>query len=251
MEFDVNGYRMHYRLFGDPAGEPLLWLSGWSGTGEDWKYIFKNEPSGFRLVGPDLRGNGASTGFKGRHAFRDSARDIFVLLDHLGIHRLKAVGLSGGGVTLLHMATQQPDRIEALIAISAPPYFPAEARALQLKYSFDSLDDAEKSRLRDRCKGGQEQIDWLIEQAHVMAETYDDVNFTPPLLATITARTLIVFGDNDPLYPVRLALELREAIPQSSLWVLPNAGHAPVFGSYAASFVETANSFLRGDWRRK
>ena len=247
MEFEINGYRMHYEVFGDPQDGPLLWLSGWSGTGEDWKYVFKDVPSGFRIIGPDIRGNGASTGFRGTHTFRQSARDIFAFLDHVGIHRVKAVGLSGGGITLLHMASQQPDRIEAMIAISAPPYFPPQARALQRQYSFESLDEAEKKRMRDRCKGGREQIDWLVEQTHVMAETYDDVNFTPQLLGTIAARTLIVFGDRDPLYPVRLALELRDAIPRSSLWVIPNGGHAPVFGPYAQGFVETATAFLRGD----
>jgi pimeloyl-ACP methyl ester carboxylesterase len=105
--------------------------------------------------------------------------------------------------------------------------------------------------MRDRCKGGQEQIDWLVEQTHVMAEAYDDVNFTTPLLGTIAERTLIVFGDVDPLYPVRLAFELREAIPRASLWVIRNGGHAPIFGSYAAVFVEAANAFLRGDWPRR
>ena len=228
------------------AGEPLLWLSGWIGTGEDWRYVFNDVPTGFRLIGPDLRGNGASTGFQGPYTFRQSARDVFALLDHLGIRRLKAIGLSGGGITLLHMATQQPDRIEAMIAISAPPYFPAQARVLQRQYSFESLDDAERRRMRDRCQGGQEQIDWLVEQIHLMANTYDDVNFTPPLLGTITARTLIVFGDTDPLFPVRLALELREAIPRSSLCVVAKAGHGPIFGHHAASFAETATTFLRG-----
>ena len=131
MDFDGDGYRIHYGLFGDPAGEPLLWLHGWSGTGEDWKYIFKDPPTGFRLIGPDARGNGASTGFEGTHSFRQSARDTFALLDHLGVRQVKVIGLSGGGITLLHMATQQPERIDAMIAISAPPYFPEQARAIQ------------------------------------------------------------------------------------------------------------------------
>jgi len=90
-------------------------------------------------------------GFRRTHTFRQSARDIFALLDHLGIHRVKAVGLSGGRITSLHMATQQPDRIDAMIAISAPPYFPPQTRAIQRQYSFESLDDAEKKRMRDRC----------------------------------------------------------------------------------------------------
>jgi len=85
MDFDQNDYRMHYTLIGDPADEPLLFLSGWSGTGEDWKHIFKEPPTGFRWISPDLRGNGASTGYHGAHSFRQSAHDLFSLLNHLGI----------------------------------------------------------------------------------------------------------------------------------------------------------------------
>jgi pimeloyl-ACP methyl ester carboxylesterase len=75
------------------------------------------------------------------------------------------------------------------------------------------------------------------------------VNFTPPYLATITADTLIVFGDRDPFYPVSLAMELHAAIAGSHLWVVPNGGHGPVFGDRAAYFSDTALSFLRGNWR--
>jgi pimeloyl-ACP methyl ester carboxylesterase len=248
MDFEINGYRLHYELYGDPSGEPLLWLHGWSGSGQDWKHIFKGPPLAFRLIGPDIRGNGASTGFEGTHSFRQSASDMFTLLDHLGIRRVKAIGLSGGGIILLHMATQQPDRIEAMIVISAPPYFPEQARAIQRQFSFDLLSETEKTAMRDRNKGGQRQIDWLVAQTQLMANTYDDVNFTPPLLGTITARTLIVFGDADPLYPVGLAFELRKSIPRAALWIVPNGGHGPVFGLNANPFAQTAIEFLDGDW---
>ncbi len=79
MDFDVNGFRMHYEIFG-MGGEPLLWLHGWSGSGEDWKFIFNEAPAGFRVLGPDMRGNGASSGFEGTHTFRQSARDVFALI---------------------------------------------------------------------------------------------------------------------------------------------------------------------------
>ena len=77
---------------------------------------------------------------------------------------------------------------------------------------------------------------------------HDDVNFTPHLLGTITARTLIVFGNAASLYPVRLAFELREPIPRVALWIVPNGGHGPVFGSNSKPFTEIATEFLRGDW---
>jgi pimeloyl-ACP methyl ester carboxylesterase len=74
------------------------------------------------------------------------------------------------------------------------------------------------------------------------------VSFTPPRLARITAETLIVFGDRDPLYPVSPGFDLHTAIPRAYLWVIPGGGHGPIFGNAAPRFAETALSFLRGEW---
>jgi pimeloyl-ACP methyl ester carboxylesterase len=71
------------------------------------------------------------------------------------------------------------------------------------------------------------------------------MNFTPPYLSTIGARTLIVQGDRDPLYPVELAVEMAKAIPQSSLWVVPNGGHVPLTGERWNELLRTAAAFLR------
>ncbi|HKE32888.1 MAG TPA: alpha/beta hydrolase, partial [Candidatus Angelobacter sp.] len=73
----------------------------------------------------------------------------------------------------------------------------------------------------------------------------DDMNFTPPFLATIKARTMIVQGDRDPLYPLEISVEMARAIPQSSLWIVPNAGHGPVIGDRWPEFLKTASAFLR------
>ncbi len=180
--------------------------TGFGGSGADWKYIFKEVPAGYRLIAPDMRGHGASTGTDSNYSFRQAARDVGILLDELKVSRTKAVGLSGRGITLLHLATQQPQRVDAMVVISALPYFPPQVRAIKRQYSAAMIGDVEMARMRERHRGGNEQIDWIIAQTRTMAETYDDVNFTPPLLGTVTARTLIVFGDIDPLYPISLAL---------------------------------------------
>jgi len=71
------------------------------------------------------------------------------------------------------------------------------------------------------------------------------MNFTPPYLSTIQARTLIVQGDRDPLYPVEISVEMARAIRQSSLWIIPNGGHGPVIGDGWPAFLKTAAAFLR------
>ena len=78
-----------------------------------------------------------------------------------------------------------------------------------------------------------------------MADSHDDMNFTPPLLSKITASTLIVYGDRDFLYPIEMAVDMYRAIPRSTLWVVPNGGHGPVFLDAAPQFVKTALTFLR------
>jgi pimeloyl-ACP methyl ester carboxylesterase len=57
-------------------------------------------------------------------------RDMFALLDSLKLQQVRAMGLSSGGMTLLHMATRQPSRIEAMVLIGATTYFPEQARKI-------------------------------------------------------------------------------------------------------------------------
>ena len=249
MIVDVNGIELYWEETGE--GEPLLWLHGGMGAGADWKYIFEDPPEGYRLIAPDLRGHGATANPSGAFTFRQCALDVLALVRHLGIPRIKAIGLSGGGITLLHVATLQPSAVESMVVISAPPYFPPEARVTMRQFSETAIGEAEMARMRQRHKYGDAQLRQLVSMARGFADSYDDVNFTPPYLSTIAAETLIVFGDRDPLYPVSLAIELRRAIPRSYLWVVPNGGHGPVFGDLAPRFRETALAFLRGEWRQK
>jgi pimeloyl-ACP methyl ester carboxylesterase len=244
MVLETNGIELSFDLVGE--GEPLLWLHGFMGTGSDWTHIFREPPDGFQLIAPDLRGHGTSTNPAGEFSFRQVAQDVAGLLRHLGIAQVKAIGVSGGGIVLLHMATAAPSSIASMVIVSAPPYFPAQARAIQRAASASMVSPAELEWMRQRHRHGTAQLEALFAHARGFADSYDDVNFTPPYLATITAETLIVFGDRDPLYPVSLAFELRAAIPRSQLWVVPNAGHGPVFGDHAAPFAAAAQAFLRG-----
>jgi len=248
----INGIEMYYETRGE--GEPLVLLHGFTGSGADWEHVFKSTPDQFRLIIPDLRGHGRSTNPSMQFTFRQSALDVFALLERLQIERFKAIGLSAGAKTLLHMATQQPARIEAMVLISATHYFPEQARAIMRQMTVESQPDEQWQVLRQRHKHGDDQIRALLMQGNGFKDSFDDMNFTPPYLSTIQARTLIVHGDRDPFYPINIAVEMRSAIPRSYLWVVPNGGHGPIFAELMGSgetsdhFVETALRFLRGEW---
>ena len=244
---DIHGFVMHYEDRG--SGQPLLLLHGGLGIGDDWRHVFPSDPAGYRVIMPDLRGHGRSTNPAGTFTIRQCAQDVIALLDRLEIPQARAIGLSLGAKTLLHVATAQPTRIEAMVLVSATPYFPESLRAAAAQFTqeaYDSMPHADRESLRTRHVHGDDQIRLLYDMVRSFSTSDDDMAFTAPLLSAITARTLVVHGDRDPLYPVEVAVELFRAIPKAALWVVPNGGHGPIFGEMAPHFASTALVHLAG-----
>ncbi len=243
----VNGIELHVERRGE--GEPLLLLHGGGGAGVNWALVFDQPLPGYQLIVPDLRGHGRSTNPGLKVTFRQLALDMVALLDTLRIDRFRAIGMSMGAKALLHLATQQPDRVEAMVLVSGAPYFPEPARALMRAAASTTHTAEEWTLMRTWHLHGDDQIAALWQMPLQFANDYEDMSFTPPRLGTIRARTLIVHGDRDPLYPVALAFEMHAAIPRSHLWVIPHGGHGPIFGEMAPQFAHTALAFLNGGWK--
>jgi pimeloyl-ACP methyl ester carboxylesterase len=242
----INGCDMYFELVGE--GEPLLLLHGFTGCGDDWRHVFALDELArrYQLIVPDARGHGRSTNPDGTFTHRACAQDVGALLDALGVGRVRAIGMSLGGNTLLHLATRARDRIEAMVLVSATMYYPAPARAIMRQAAPENQPPEQWQSMRERHRHGDGQIRALWQQACRFADSYDDdMCFTPPHLATIDARTLIVYGDRDPLYPVEMGVEMYRAIPRAALRVVPGGGHGPIFaGRERTEFVEAALAFL-------
>ena len=244
----INEMQMYYVIHGQ--GEPLVLLHGYIGSSSDWETFLPDLVPEYRLIIPDLRGHGRSTNPSTAFTFRQAALDVFALLDSLGIDQFKAIGMSGGGNTLLHMATQQPGRVAAMALASAASYYPEQARTIMRSSTVDKLTDDEWHVHRQRHQYGDEQIRALLRHGQGFGDEYHDMNFIPPYLATILARTLIVCGDRDPLVPVHIAVEMYTAIPHSYLCIVPNGGHVPIFYNLREPFIRTVVPFLHGDWEQ-
>jgi pimeloyl-ACP methyl ester carboxylesterase len=218
---------------------PIVLLHGFFGAASDFTPYLQHFGEG-RIVVPDLRGHGRSSSPAGAFTHRDAATDVLALLDALGIARCRAVGLSGGGNVLLHVATRAPERLEAMVVVSATTHFPPQARAIQRDFRLEMLGAEGERRLAERHVRGAAQIEALLASARGFADSHDDLSFDAAALGRIRARTLVVSGDRDPLYPVEIAVELYRGIPEAALWVVPGGGHVPV----DESFFPRARSWL-------
>jgi len=241
----VNGIEMYYEIIGE--GEPLILLHGWSQSGDIWSGVADDFAKHFQVIIPDLRGHGGTDNPSGEYFTKKQlALDVYALLDYLEISTTKAMGISMGGVALLHMATQQPGRIDSMVLIGAASYMSAGGRRVARSIDVNNIPEDQMRQYREIHKHGDQQIIAMLEWSKRGADDYESTAFTPPYLSTIQANTLIVHGERDRRVPISIALEMYKAIPKSSLWIVPNGGHVPIRETYEENFVEVTEAFLLG-----
>jgi pimeloyl-ACP methyl ester carboxylesterase len=239
----IKNFEMYYEEYG--VGKPLVLLHGFGGCTQNWYPFITKLSERYRLIVVDLRGHGYSTNPDNTFTHKEAASDVFLLLEKLGIEQFSAMGISSGGMTLMHMATSQPKRIDSMVLISATTHFPDQARAIMRRASFGTMPQQVQEMYRECAKRGEEQIRQLITQFNAFHESYDDMNFTAQSLSTITARTLVVHGDRDNFFPVEIPVSIYRAIPNAALWIIPGGDHVPIYDS-TVPFASTALEFLDG-----
>jgi pimeloyl-ACP methyl ester carboxylesterase len=244
----VNGIKLYYEEYG--TGEPLLLIHGFQGAGAMWGPVIPELSKHYHLIVVDMRGHGHSTNPTNQFTHKQSALDMYALLDSLGIKQFSAMGISSGGMTLLHMATQQPSRVKSMVLIGATIYFPEQARVIMRHDAPEQLTAEEIARARQFHVYGEEQIRALRTEFHNFKDSYDDMNFTPPLLGTITAQTLIVHGDRDVFFAAGIPTSMYCAIPNSYLWIIPNGSHVPII-EHVPEFTKLSLEFLAGEWAKR
>ena len=238
----VPGAEIHVREHG--SGEPLLLLHGFLDCGSAWDPFVARLAERHRVIVMDLRGHGRSTNPSRTFTMRRSADDVLAVLDTLGLRRVRAMGISAGGMTLLHVATRQPERLQSLVLIGATTRFVDQTREfIRDGATREAIPAPVLDMFRQCTSRGEGQLDELLAQFTALGEMRDDPNFTAADLARITAPTLVVHGDRDEFFPVEIAVEMYRGIPTAELWVIPRGDHVPIYDPLVP-FADVALRFL-------
>jgi pimeloyl-ACP methyl ester carboxylesterase len=248
----VNGIDMYYEDYGEPHGSPLVLLHWFGVSGEIWRPFVPEWEKRYRVIVVDLRGHGRSSNPTNQFRISQTALDVFALLDQLGIQKFNGIGVILGAFTLLHMATKQPARVEAMILVGGASYIPDQLRAIVRNSPPEKMTQENFDQMRKFAKQGDDQVRALARIFYNFKDSYDDVYFTPPYLSTITARTLLVQGDRDDFIPPQMAIDLFRSIPRSYLWILPNRSLFSLFDPRnTQEFAQMTLNFMGADWERK
>jgi pimeloyl-ACP methyl ester carboxylesterase len=117
----VDGFDAHVALGGPPAGEPVILLHGWPLHWWSFRDLIRGlAHDGRRVIAPDLRGFGWSGTPGWGYANAQFVKDLFALLDALGLDRVDLVGHDWGCFVGYRACLEAPARFRRYVGMSAP-----------------------------------------------------------------------------------------------------------------------------------
>ncbi|WP_147037853.1 alpha/beta fold hydrolase [Microbacterium aerolatum] len=94
----------------------ILAIHGVTSSHLAWPFLVEQLP-GIRVIAPDLRGRGASSGIDGPAGMTAHATDMLAVLDAFGLTAVPVIGHSMGGFVAVVLAHLHPERVQQLILI--------------------------------------------------------------------------------------------------------------------------------------
>jgi 3-oxoadipate enol-lactonase len=225
---------------GPATGVPLLLVHGHPFDRTMWRPQLTRFSAERRVIVPDLRGYGASTGtVPDWPAFAD---DLAALLDAVRVPRAVVAGLSMGGQIALDLWARHPQRVAGLLlADTTAGGETPDSRAGRLAQAARLLEEgmdpyAVEMLYRMVAPGASGAV-----ARHVLAM----MRTTGPVgaaaaqraradrpdrtadLAAVGVPTVVVVGSDDELTPVAEAAAMAARVPGAELVVVDGAAHLP------------------------
>ncbi len=268
----IHGHNRAYLKVG--SGSALLLIHGIGSRHETWLPVIEELAKTHTVIAPDLLGHGQSAKPRADYSIGGYANGMRDLLTVLGIDRVTVVGHSLGGGIAMQFAYQFPQRTERIVLVGTSGLGPEVNPVIPLcTVPGSSLVLAALASRAARKVGVP-----LLNALHMsglpmtadldqLALVYDDLGtrearqaFRHVLRAIIDWRgqivtmndrayltefipTLLMWGRDDTVIPVKHAYAAEDLLPHADIKVFDNAGHF-LHADQPEIFVQTLQHFL-------
>ncbi|KMN31702.1 MULTISPECIES: alpha/beta fold hydrolase [unclassified Chromobacterium] len=231
-----------------PVGAPVLvLLHGFGAEKDHWAMLARCLPKTFRLIVPDLPGHGDSmSGLDISYRVEAQADRLRAFLAVWGAEHVHLIGNSMGGAIAANFAARYPRAVASLTLLNAAG---AGVSASEMAELWQRSGENPMLDMTS-AEGVRAMLDWAMyqpprvpgfaievaaarkaERVEVERKIFDDLFDSVdqrPLLASIQAPTLIVWGREDRILHVEDADCFAAAIAGSEKQILEQVGHLPM-----------------------
>ncbi|MCC7408707.1 MAG: alpha/beta hydrolase [Phycisphaeraceae bacterium] len=238
----VRDIEINYEEHGVADGEPLMMMHGFGGALRGLDRFLEPLGAKHRLITVDWRGHGQSTNPGDPQILHSElGKDLAALCDKLGIRRAHFLGFSSGAMQQFPLALGRPDLVQTMTLVIGTHIFDEHAQQKVSEIAANQKAKFLAEPLEDPARQARRLV--MNQQWKGSVVAPGDHAYTPAQLRTITAPALIIHGDRDVFFPVRIATEMYTSLPNAELCVLPRCGHE-VPERFANFFVQIVLDFL-------
>lgn len=232
-DIEIGSLRMHYDETGPVDGRPVVLMHGWGCNFLTVRSIAAILETGMHVFNLDLPGHGKSPEPPTIWGVGEYTDFVKKFIDILKLQDPVLIGHSFGGRIAIMLASQCP--LTKMMLVDAAGIKPKRHLKYYIKvYSFKiakhvlPLVLGKKRALKtlDAWRGKAGSADYrqaspIMRQIMSKAINQD----LTPLLTTIKASTLLIWGEKDTATPMRDARIMEKNIPDAGLVSFPDAGH--------------------------
>ncbi len=250
----IHGQPVTYLRAGE--GPPILLIHGITSSSRTWREVMPGLAEHHEVIAPDLLGHGHSAKPRGDYSLGAYASGLRDLLTMLGIGRVTVVGHSLGGGVAMQFAYQFPGRLGRLVLVDSgglgnevapflraatlpgaeyviPVLFssPLRATGRAIGSALGKLGVQGSANTRGLAEGMESLGDPEKRRAfvHTARSVIDPrgqrVDARDRLYLSKDVPTMVVWGENDHVIPVRHGQRAHEMMPHSRFELVPGAGH--------------------------
>ena len=234
-----GGLTIPYLEQGAPDGIPMILLHGITDSHRSYEPVLAALPGGIRAFAVTARGHGDAGKPHAGYAAADLAGDVIAFMDALAIDRAIVVGHSMGSWTAQRVAGTHPERVRGVVLAGAFATFRDRPEMQELHAEFRDLSDPidpgyarawQESTLARPVPETFMAV--IVEETRKPPARVWEAAFggllddAPERIGTITAPTLLAWGDRDAFVPRADQDALLARIQDAELEVYAGAGHA-------------------------
>lgn len=266
----VGDTRFAYRWFGKDAGVPLVFLSRFRGTMDDWDpalidHIATERP----VILFDNQGIGRTDG-RTAPTVTEMAVAAASFIEVVATGPVDALGYSLGGYVAQRLALHRPELVRRLVLAGTGPgagdgVLPSEPQVAPLRAIPDLGLDALRVLFFSESEAGIRAGNELWERTHRRADREPAVSADAieqqiaairnwsggveggdqayPELHAIGHPALVANGSHDVMIPTINSFILSQRLPNAELHIYPDTGHGFLF-QYHEEFAHLVNEFL-------